>query len=319
MQQSWLGRTGLAVSDLALGTMTWGRDTDEITARELLTEFLNAGGTLIDTSGAYAGGEAETILARLLHELDAHDEVTVITKAGFRSGPDGPVIDNSRSTVLRNLAGSVERLGRVDIALVASPDQVTESDEVAATLEHVLRSGAASYVGLSNFPAWQTAQIATLLASRGSRLACVEVEYSLLQRGIERELLPAAHALGVGVIAWAGLGRGVLTGKYRRTVPPDSRAASAHLAGFVQPYLNEGSAAIVDALAVAAKGLGCQPLDVALAWQRTRGVTSTIVGPRTAAQLAQILAAAQTDLPETIQAALDEISAPAIGYPERRA
>jgi len=174
------------------------------------------------------------------------------------------------------------------------------------------------YVGLSNHAGWQVARAATLLAD-DIGLAAVEVEYSLLQRGIEREVLPAATELGVGVLAWSPLGRGVLTGKYRRTIPADSRAASPHLAGFVQPYLGSESLAVVEAVATAAAGLDRSPLEVALAWLRGRAqVTSSIVGARTAAQLRASLATDDVELPPEIVRALDEISAPELGYPERR-
>jgi aryl-alcohol dehydrogenase-like predicted oxidoreductase len=144
------------------------------------------------------------------------------------------------------------------------------------------------------------------------------VEYSLLQRGVEREVLPAAAALGLGVLAWSPLGRGVLTGKYRSGTPADSRAASPHLAGFVEAYLDQHSRRVVEAVATAAEGLGVQPLEVALAWVRdTPAVTAAIVGARTAAQLRGVLTGEDLSLPDEIRAALDEVSAPALGYPER--
>jgi aryl-alcohol dehydrogenase-like predicted oxidoreductase len=189
-------------------------------------------------------------------------------------------------------------------------------DESVAALRHALDTGRARYVGLSNHPGWQTARAATLLEPN-HRLAAVEVEYSLLQRGIEREVIPAAADLGVGVLAWSPLGRGVLTGKYRRTVPADSRAASSDLAGFVEPYLGAAATPVVEAVCTAAEGLGRSPVEVALAWVLGRGVTSAIVGARTVAQLRTALDV-QTDLPTEILHALDEVSAPPSGYPERR-
>jgi aryl-alcohol dehydrogenase-like predicted oxidoreductase len=144
------------------------------------------------------------------------------------------------------------------------------------------------------------------------------VEYSLLQRGAEREVLPAADHLGLGVLAWSPLGRGVLTGKYRSGTPADSRAASPHFSGFVDVYLDPRSRQVVEAVSTAAEGLGVQPLEVALAWVRDRpGVTAPIVGARTAAQLRGVLTAEALTLPDEIHAALDEVSAPVLGYPER--
>src|SRR5699024_10333867 len=142
---------------------------------------------------------------------------------------------------------------------------------------------------------------------------------SLLERGIEREVLPAASALGFGVLAWSPLGRGVLTGKYRRSVPADSRAASPHLRGFVEPYLNDRAHGVVEAGATAADALGRSPLEVALAWARgAPGIAAAVVGARTATQLRGALAAADLTLPPAIRAALCDVTAPPVGYPERR-
>ena len=144
------------------------------------------------------------------------------------------------------------------------------------------------------------------------------MEYSLLQRGIEREVLPGAAALGLGVLPWSPLGRGVLTGKYRTGIPADSRAASPHFAPFVEPYLDERAAGIVDAVATAADGLDASPVEVALAWVRDApGVAAPIVGARTAAQLRGSLTSERLTLPAEIRSALDDVSAPPTGYPER--
>ena len=144
-----------------------------------------------------------------------------------------------------------------------------------------------------------------------------QVEYSLLQRGVEREVIPALRAHGMGLIAWSALGRGVLTGKYRSGIPADSRAGNPAFASFVQPYLTEGARRIADATATAAEGLGVSPTEVALAWVRNRpGVTSALVGARTAAQLRTALASEELEIPEQIEQALSEVSAPPMSYPE---
>ncbi|NMM17555.1 MAG: aldo/keto reductase [Cellulomonas sp.] len=320
MEQRQLGRTGLRVSHLGLGTLTWSRDTDEHEAREQLRDFVDAGGTLLDTSASYADGGAEEVIGSLLGDVVARDDVVLCTKAGVRSAASGGGADASRGGLLSTLDASLRRLGtdHVDLWLVQVPDPHTPLSETVTALRLAVTSGRAAYVGLSNHPGWQVARAATLLAADVG-LAAVEVEYSLLERGIEREVLPAAADLGIGVLAWSPLGRGVLTGKYRRTIPADSRAASPHLAGFVQPYLGSQSLAVVEAVATAASGLDCTPLEVALAWLRLRTlITSSIVGARTAAQLRGSLAAEDVELPDEIVRALDEISAPELGYPERR-
>jgi len=319
MEHRRLGRTGLQVSWLGLGTMTWSRDTDEHEARELLHDFVDAGGTLVDTSASYAQGGAEKLLGSLLGTVVARRDVVLATKAGVRRTADGAVVDASRGALLDALDGSLARLGtdHVDVWLVQTPDPRTPLEETASALRLAVSSGRARYVGLSNHPGWQVARVASLLQGDPG-LAAIEAEYSLLQRGIEREALPAAQALGAGLLAWSPLGRGVLTGKYRRTVPADSRGASRHLAGFVQPYLTSASAAVVEALATAAGGLERTPAEVALAWLRAReGMSSAVVGPRTPAQLCQLLAADELELPELLVTALDDVSMPTLGYPER--
>jgi aryl-alcohol dehydrogenase-like predicted oxidoreductase len=319
MEHRRLGRTGLQVSWLGLGTMTWSRDTDEHDARELLHDFVDAGGTLVDTSASYAEGGAEELLGALLRGVVDRRDVVVVTKGGVRRTAGGDaVVDASRGALLDGLDGSLARLGtdHVDVWLVQTPDPRTPLDETVSALRLAVASGRARYVGLSNHAGWQVAR-ATSLLEPDPGLAAVEAEYSLLQRGVEREVAPAAEALGAGLLAWSALGRGVLTGKYRRTVPADSRAASAHLAGFVEPYLARPAGAVVEALATAADGLERTPAEVALAWLRTRAVAAALVGPRTPAQLRGLLSADDLELPDEIVTALDDVSAPALGYPER--
>lgn len=319
MEERQLGRTGLRVSAIGLGTLTWARDTDEAEAAEQLRDFVEAGGSLVDTAASYADGGAEELIGSLLGTVVAREDVVLCTKGGVRRTARGGVVDASRGALLDSLDASLARLGtdHVDLFLVQSPDPRTPLAETAAALRHAVDSGRARYAGLSNHPGWQTARVATLLEA-DTPLAAVEVEYSLLQRGVEREVVPAATALGAGVLAWSPLGRGVLTGKYRRTVPADSRAASAHLAGFVAPYLGTSSAPVLDALLTAADGLERAPLELALAWVLSRpGVASALVGARTAAQLRTALHA-DLDLPQAIGDALDEVSAPPFGYPEGR-
>ncbi|MEV7971650.1 aldo/keto reductase [Cellulomonas sp. NPDC089187] len=316
MEQRQLGRTGLRVSHLGLGTLTWSRDTDEHDAAEQLRDFAEAGGTLVDTSASYADGGAEELLGGLIGRVVDREDVVICTKAGARHG----TVDASRGSLLDTLDASLRRLGtdHVDLWLVQTPDPRTPLVETVSALRRAVDSGRARYVGLSNHAGWQVARAATLLGEDPG-LAAVEAEYSLLQRGIEREVLPAAADLGVGLLAWSPLGRGVLTGKYRRTVPADSRAASPHLSGFVEPYLGSASTAVVEAVITAARGLDRAPLEVALAWLRVRAqVASSIVGARTPAQLRDSLNAEDLDLPPEIVLALDEVSAPALGYPERR-
>lgn len=315
-----LGARGAEVSRLTLGTMTWSRDTSLEEAARLLETFADAGGTLLDTAATYADGGAETVIGELLNGAFSREEVQLCTKAGVRRVGTGGVIDASRGTLLDTLDGSLKRLrtDHVDMWLVHAFDPVTPLDETMQALETALVTGRARHVGVSNFPGWGLARAATLARS-GAKPAVAQMEYSLVERGIEREVLPAADALGMGIMAWSALGRGVLTGKYRHGVPADSRAASDHLFGFVEPYLTTRVDAIVAAVEAAAEGLGRRAHEVALAWVRDApGVATAIVGARTAEQLAVSLAAEDLTLPAAIREALDDVTAPALGYPERR-
>ena len=285
-----------------------------------LDAFLDAGGTLVDTAASYADGGSESLIGTMLGGTVSRAELQICTKAGIRRTARGGMIDASRDTLLNTLDGSLERLGtdHVDLWLVHAFDSVTPLDETLHALEIAVNSGRARYVGVSNFPGWAMARIATLATGRPA-IAATEVEYSLLQRGIEREVIPAAEALGMGVLGWSPLGRGVLTGKYADAIPADSRAASEHLAGFVAPYMDQRAGTVVSALLTAAEGLGWTPLETALAWALGRpGLTGAIVGARTAKQLLPALTAAEFTLPDAIGEALDEVSAPLVGYPERR-
>jgi len=320
VEQRSLGSTGLRVSRLGLGTMNWGRDTDDYEAREILTAYLEAGGNLIDTADVYSDGEAERILGRLLADLEVRDEVVVATKAVSRPGTERR-FDASRGHLLSSLDKSLRRLGtdHVDLWQLHAWDPWTPLEETLSAVDDAVRAGKVRYAGVSNYCGWQTAAAAVWQAAVPGRapLASNQVEYSLLNRGVEREALPAAEELGLGVFAWSPLGRGVLTGKYRNGVPNDSRGGSAAFSQFVQPYFNERSRGIVDAVHTAAEGLSVTPTELALAWVRDRpGVTAPIVGVRTLAQAREAFASELIELPAEIRSALDDVSAIDLGYPD---
>lgn len=322
MQQRPLGRAGLLVSRLALGTMTWGRDTEPDDAAAQLKTFVDAGGTLLDTADVYGEGDAETVLGTLLATVVSREDVLIATKAGLRPSRERRR-DTSRGHLLRSLDGSLTRLGvdYVDLWQIHGYDPDTPLDETLSALDFAVSSGRARYVGISNFSGWETARAATWQAAWPGRapLVSAQVEYSLLERGIEREVLPACAALGLGVLPWSPLGRGVLTGKYRHGRPADSRAASPHFELFVTRYLDPRGSAIVESVVTAADGLGVSPLEVALAWVRDRpGVVAPILGARTVGQLLGALQVEDMTLPVEISRALDDVSAIEFGYPERQ-
>jgi aryl-alcohol dehydrogenase-like predicted oxidoreductase len=312
METRRVGTSGLNTSRLGLGTLTWARDTPEDAARGLLQAFVEAGGTLIDTAAAYGAGDAERLVGKLVGELTSRDEIVIATKAGFVVRDGKRVVDTSRRAMLRDLAGSLERLGTdyVDLWQIHAWGEAP-IEETLSAMDHAVRQGMARYVGVSNFVGWQTAQAATWQRAVPGRatLSSLQVEYSLLARRAEMELVPAAQAFGLGVFPWSPLGRGVLTGQYRSRIPRGSRAASDHFAWFVQPYLEQRSKGVVEAVARAAAGLDLTPLQVALLWVRDApGVTAPLLGARTAGQLAPALATEEMTLPREIVSALDDVS-----------
>jgi aryl-alcohol dehydrogenase-like predicted oxidoreductase len=312
MELRRVGTSGLQVSRLGLGTMTWGRDTTDAEAAALLEMFCAAGGTLIDTAAAYGAGDAERLIGKLVREVAGRDEMVIATKAGFVIRNGKRIVDTSRRALLRDLQGSLQRLETdyVDLWQVHAWGDAP-LDETLSALDFAVERGLARYVGVSNFVGWQTAQAATWQRAVPGRAPIVstQVEYSLLARRAEVEVLPAAEAFGLGVFPWSPLARGVLTGQYRGGVPRGSRAASAHFSWFVEPYLEQRSRGVVEAVARAADGLDMSPLQVALLWVRDApGVTAPLLGARTAGQLAPALATEELALPPEIASALDDVS-----------
>jgi aryl-alcohol dehydrogenase-like predicted oxidoreductase len=293
--------------------MTWGRDTDEIEAADQCRAFLDAGGNFLDTAATYGDGDSERVIGGLIGTLFPRDEVIIATKAGINFSDGVRKIDASRHSLIADLDRSLSRLGTdyVDVWQVHNWDELTPLDDTLSALDYAYTTGRARYVGISNFSGWQLARAATKQQSNSMKapLTTVQSEYSLLNRSAEYELIDASLECGLGFLAWAPLARGVLTGKYRKGVPSDSRGAAPHFAKHIEPYLDARSSKIVEAVAVAAEGLGFSPLEVALAWVRDApGVTSALIGARTGAQLRGVLKSEEIALPDIVRTALDEIS-----------
>lgn len=310
MQWQNVGSSALTVSRVGLGTMTWGQDTDDETAREQLRLFTEAGGSLVGTAARYSDGRAEAMLGELIGDLVARSEVVLAVQGGSTRREGGSRrADSSRKGLLDSLDASLARLGtdHVDLWLAPARQSAVPLEETLGALELAYSTGRARYVGVSNHAGWELALAA---ATAGFPVIAHEAEYSLLNRSVEREAIPAADTLGVGLLAWAPLGRGVLTGKYRGQTPADSRSASDLWAPYVEPYLAGRPHRITEALVTAARGLDLSPLEVALRWVLDRPtVAAALVGARTSHQLKDVLAAAQDPLPTQISAVLDEVSA----------
>ncbi|MGI8760284.1 MAG: aldo/keto reductase [Jatrophihabitantaceae bacterium] len=319
MKQRTVGRSGLKVSHLALGTMTWGVETDADEAAAQLVAFHDAGGTLVDTAASYGYGASQRILGQLVADVVPRSELVIATKAGITRTPDARTVDCSRGALLRQLDESLRALGSdwIDLWYVHYVDDSVPFEETLAAVDAVVDSGKVRYAGVSNYCGWRLARAAAWQRAVPGRAPIVadQVRYSLLDRGVEREVVPACAALGVGVFPWSPLGGGVLTGKYRGGVPSDSRASGA---GRTLPIEQRASAAgIVEAVATAAEGLASSPVAVALSWLRDRpGVVAPVLGARTLGQLTAALACETLELPVEIRDALDDVSAPALAYPE---
>lgn len=315
MEKRPVGASGLQVSRLGLGTMTWGRDTDEQEAADQLRLFLDAGGNFIDTAAIYGDGDSERVLGGLIDAMAKREDLVIASKSGISIRSGERKIDNSRKALLAELDRTLTRLETdyLDIWQVNAWDEDVPLEETLGAFDSAVSSGKVRYVGIANFSGWQTARAVTLQNPIFGKapISSTQNELSLLNRKCEREVLSAAKALGFGFFAWSPLGRGVLTGKYRRGMPSDSRGASPHFSNFIEPYLSDKSARIVEAVLVASDGLGLSPIEIAIAWVRDLpGVSAALVGARTGAQLRGILTSENVVLPAPVREALDEVTAP---------
>jgi aryl-alcohol dehydrogenase-like predicted oxidoreductase len=317
-------RTGLRVSEYALGTASFGTTWGGATrgeARVILDRFAAAGGTLLDTADVYGSGEAEQILGGLLGS--DRDSFVLAGKYALGAGAGHGVTrtGNSRKAMRAALHASLERLGtdHLDLYLVHHPDSITPSEEIVGALDDLVRAGDILHGGLSNFPAWRAAHAATLAqrAGRSATVAGLQIEYNLADRGADRELLPAAEALGLGVMLYSPLGGGLLTGKYRAN---EQGRLSGPVAIGQQEDTPQKVAAVDTLLDVAAR-TGEKPARVAMAWLRHAGrrwatAILPVIGPRTPAQLDDYLAALDLELDPAHLTALDAVSEPAPAYPQ---
>jgi aryl-alcohol dehydrogenase-like predicted oxidoreductase len=318
VKQRIAGRSGLRVSHLGLGTMTWGLETDADDAAAQLVAFHDAGGTLVDTAASYGYGEAESMLGHLITDVVPRVDLVIASKAGITRTPEGRTVDASRAALLRRLDESLRKLHTdyLDLWYVHYVDDTVPFEETLGALDFAVSSGRVRYAGVSNYCGWRIARAAIWQRAVPGRAPIVanQVRYSLVDRGVEREVVPACLELGVGIFPWSPLGGGVLTGKYRDGIPADSRAAVGTRPDLVAADRSSG---IVEAVATAAEGLATSPVAVALAWLRDRpAVTAPILGARTLGQLTGALASETLDLPHEIRDALDDVSAPPSGYPE---
>jgi aryl-alcohol dehydrogenase-like predicted oxidoreductase len=329
-----LGRSGLAVSPLALGTMTFGAGrwgADEETSRAIFNAYVEAGGNFADTADVYSGGESEAMLGRFIRERGNRDRMVIATKSGFPRSPGNPLAaGNSARNIRDGIEGSLNRLDtdHIDMYWTHVWDRTTPAEEVLRALTDAVPRGDILYYGFSNAPAWYAAQIATLARAHGlPEPVGLQYSYSLLDRGVELDIGPAGQALGMGLVPWAPLGFGMLTGKYGRDKladygPAGSLPNRAGESGGGEGRLNgdnpyggmlftEANFHIVDELRAVAAEVGRPMAQVGLAWVAARpGVSSVLIGASRPGQVAENVASLDIVLSAEQQGRLDAAGAP---------
>ncbi len=321
MEYRQLGRSGVRVTELCLGTMTFGREIDEKPSRAILDRYLDAGGNFVDTADVYGGGASEEILGRALGTR--RDDIVLATKFRMPLGEDVNSGGASRLHIRDAVEASLRRLrtDRIDLYQIHCWDSRTALEETVSTLDDLVRGGKIHYVGASNFTAWQLATALGIAAlHRWEPFVSLQPQYSLVTRDIERELLPLCRTEGLAVLPWSPLGGGLLTGKYRRgeEPPAETRAGDRTPSAVLmrERLKAEHNFAVAEAVGKVAADVGRTPAQVALNWVLTRdGVTAPIIGARTLEQLEDNLGAAGWQLDPEHEHALDEASAIELGYP----
>jgi aryl-alcohol dehydrogenase-like predicted oxidoreductase len=317
-----LGRSGLRVSPLCLGTMTfgteWGWGAEEDTSRAIFNRYVELGGNFLDTADGYTQGRSEQMLGKFVNERMLRDRVVIATKFTFNTDPGNPNAGgNGRKNIYRALEGSLRRLDTdyIDLYWLHAWDTITPVEEVVSTLNDLVREGKIRYYGFSDTPAWYVARAQTLAEKEGKvRLAALQLEYSLVERNIEREHVPAAQELGLAICPWSPLASGFLSGKYKKegtSVRGEGRLDKIKdLSNPVFDKFNERNWRILDTLVATAKQVQRTIAQVALNWVATQpGITSTIIGATKVAQLDDNVAAIEFAIPGDLRRPLDQVSA----------
>ena len=323
-----LGRSGLRVSPVCLGTMTFGNDwgwgSEEEVARAVFDHYLDGGGNFIDTADAYTEGKSEELLGKFIKERGLRDRVVLATKFTFNLQPANPNAGgNGRKNIYRAMEDSLKRLQTdyIDLYWLHAWDTITPVEEVVATLDDLERAGNIRHYGFSDTPAWYVARAQALAEKEGKeRLIAVQLEYSLVERNIEREHIPAAQELGLGICPWSPLAGGFLTGKYQQQGNTGKGEGRLEITkGIPNPNFQrftEHNWQILALLLEVAKQLDKPAAQIALNWVATQpGITSLIIGASKKAQLEENLRFIEFDIPAELRERLDQASAPELGHP----
>jgi aryl-alcohol dehydrogenase-like predicted oxidoreductase len=323
MEYRRLGGTGLMVSELCLGCMTFGRETNEEDSKGLVGRFLEAGGNFIDTADVYSKGVSEEITGRAIQGV--RDDVVLATKVRFPMGEGPNDVGLSRKHVTQGCEDSLRRLGTdfIDLYQVHCWDAATPLEETLSALTDLVRAGKVRYVGVSNFTAWQIMKSVCVSEANGfERFVCLQPQYSLVERNVEYEILPACEEEGLGVIPWSPLGGGFLSGKYRRGEEPPEGSRISEAVESMEEYWDrratERNWRVLDVVGEIAAATGKSYSQIALNWLlRQPAVTAPILGVRTMEQLEDNLGAAGWELDEDQVRRLSEAGAPEDTYPHR--
>jgi aryl-alcohol dehydrogenase-like predicted oxidoreductase len=317
MEYRSLGRTGAQVSALCLGCMMFGGRTEPEDSYAIIDRALHAGINFLDTANVYSRGRSEEVVGEALKRNGKRYQIVLATKVHGKMGDDDPnAWGNQRRHITEQCEASLRRLQTdyIDLYQIHRPQSNIPIDETLRALDDLVRSGKVRYIGTSTFAAWQLVESLWVSKELGlNRFVCEQPPYNLLDRRIERELLPMARTYGFGVIPWSPLGGGLLTGKYRRDAPapPDGRYADVKDRAWMQRRKTEGVYDVVEAIEPLAKEKGCSLSQLALAWcMRQPGITSPIIGPRTMEQLEDNLGTLDVTITDKDRATIDELVPP---------
>ena len=314
MRYQLLGRSGLRVSELCLGTMTFGEDwgwgSSKDTAKAVFDTFVEAGGNFLDTANLYTNGSSERLLGEFIHADRNRYVVATKYTLNMDSKGDPNAAGNHRKNMVQAVEASLKRLNTeyIDLYWVHAWDTMTPVEEMMRAFDDLVRAGKVLYIGASDFPAWQVSRANTIAELRGwTPFSALQIEYSLIERTVERELIPMANGLGLTVTPWAPLGAGVLSGKYKRDSDSKTSRGGA---------LTEDRLKIAEVVGEVAKSIGCSPAQVALAWLRHQpGSVIPIIGARTVEQITDNLGSIHIRLTPDDLSKLDEVSKVDLGFP----
>ena len=324
MEYRSLGRTGVRVSELCLGAMTFGRETEEDVSYQILDKFVDSGGNFIDTADVYSQGISETILGRWLKNQN-RDSLVIATKVRFPMGEGPNDYGLGRKHILSGVEASLKRLGTdyIDLYQVHRWDPDTPLDETLSTLNELVKSGKVRYIGCSNFQGWHLQKAIDISKQNGwEPFTCLQPLYNLLDRVIEWELIPICQNEGLGIIPWSPLRGGWLSGKYKRGMQGPQEGSRVHTAGKLgwsetwEIYANERTWSVIDQIFVVANETGKEPAQVALRWLlQSPGVTAPIIGVRTMSHLESNLGSTGWELNPDQMAKLNQVSLIRPPYP----